>query len=179
MKKIVSYDTTLRDGSQAEDISFSVEDKLRILKKLIEFDIPYIEGGWPGANPKDVEFFEKAKEVDEKSSKLVAFGATHKAGMKVDEDPSIQALLDSGVSVITIFGKTWDFHVKEALRISNEENLELIYNTVRYLKGKVDMVFFDAEHFFDGYKANPEYAIECLEAAVRAGANCIGSRLDT
>ena len=173
MSKIEIYDTTLRDGSQSEDVSFSVEDKLRILYKLDESGIHYIEGGWPGANPKDAEFFEHAKKFKPKKSVLTAFGATHRASLKVEEDPSIRALLTSGVPALTIFGKTWDFHVREALRVSLKRNLDLIYETVSYLKKHVPRLFFDAEHFFDGYKANPEYAVKTLEAAVAAGAECL------
>lgn len=173
MKKIEIYDTTLRDGSQAEDVSFSVEDKLRIFYKLDEFGIHYIEGGWPGANPKDEEFFEKAKKFTCKNSRLAAFGATHRASLKIDQDPSIRALLNAKTPVVTIFGKTWDFHVREALRVSLQRNLDLIYDTLAYLKKRVPRVLYDAEHFFDGYRANPEYAIKTLEAAVSAGADCL------
>ena len=152
MKKIEIYDTTLRDGAQSEDISFSVEDKLRILHKLDEFGIHYIEGGWPGSNPRDVEFFRKAAKLKLKNAKLTAFGSTHRASKKVHQDPSIKELLAANTPVITIFGKTWDFHAREALRVSLQTNLDLIYNTVAYLKNKVPQVIFDAEHFFDGYK---------------------------
>jgi 2-isopropylmalate synthase len=173
MRRIEIYDTTLRDGSQSEDVSFSVEDKLRILYKLDEFGIHYIEGGWPGANPKDAEFFEHARKFKFRNSRLAAFGATHRASLKVSQDPSIKALLAAKTPVATIFGKTWDFHVREALRVSLQRNLDLIYNTVAYVKKKVPEVFFDAEHFFDGYKANPDYTRKTLEAAVSAGADCI------
>jgi len=173
MRKVELYDTTLRDGAQSEEISFSVEDKLRIACKLDEFGIHYIEGGWPGANPRDAEFFEKAKKYKFLASKLTAFGATHRASLKVNQDPSIKALLAARTPVVTIVGKTWDFHVREALRISNQTNLDLIYNTIRYLKKKVPKVFFDAEHFFDGYKANPEYALKALDAAFSAGTDCL------
>jgi 2-isopropylmalate synthase len=173
MRKIEIYDTTLRDGSQSEDVSFSVEDKLRILYKLDEFGIHYIEGGWPGANPKDAVFFEHAKKFKPYTSLLAAFGATHRASMKVNEDPSIKALLAAETPVVTIFGKTWDFHVREALRVSLQRNLDLIYDTITYLKKRVPTVFYDAEHFFDGYKANPEYTLKTLEAAKSAGAECL------
>ena len=173
MKKIVIYDTTLRDGSQSEDVSFSAEDKLRIVEKLDDFGIHYIEGGWPGANPKDGEFFKQAAKYKFRNSKLTAFGSTHKASLKVSKDPGIKSLLAAKTPVVTIFGKTWDFHVKEALRVSKQRNLDLIFDTVAYLKKRVPEVFFDAEHFFDGYKANPEYAIKTLEAAVSAGADCL------
>ncbi len=173
MQKIELYDTTLRDGSQSEDISFSVEDKLRIAEKLDDFGIHYIEGGWPGANPKDAEFFNNAKKLKLRNAKLVAFGSTHHAAHKVNEDLNIKALLSAKTPIVTIFGKTWDFHVREALRVSLEKNLELIYNTIAYLKKKHEKVFFDAEHFFDGYNANPEYAMKALEAAVSAGTDCL------
>jgi 2-isopropylmalate synthase len=173
MRRVEIYDTTLRDGAQSEDISFSVEDKLRIAERLDDLGVHYIEGGWPGANPRDAEFFLKAKKLSFKTSRLAAFGATHRASLKVHNDPSIKALLAAKTPVATIVGKTWDFHVREALRISLQKNLDLIYNTISYLKKKVPQVFFDAEHFFDGYKANPEYALKALDAAVSGGADCL------
>ncbi|MCX8030575.1 MAG: citramalate synthase [Thermodesulfovibrionales bacterium] len=173
MRQIELYDTTLRDGSQSEDISFSVEDKLRITEKLDDFGIHYIEGGWPGSNPKDAEYFKKVRKLPLSFSKIVAFGSTHKPHTKVELDPNIKALLDSKAKIITIFGKTWDFHVYEALRVSLEENLEIIYNSILYLKSHVEKVFFDAEHFFDGYRHNSDYAIRCLQTAKDAGADCL------
>ncbi len=173
MRKIEIYDTTLRDGAQSEEISFSVEDKLRITEKLDELGIHYIEGGWPGANPRDVEYFKKVRKLKLSNSQIVAFGSTHRPRHKVEEDLLMKALLDSKVKVITIFGKTWDFHVKEALKISNNENLDIIHNSVAYLKKHVETVFFDAEHFFDGFKNNPAYAVKCLLAAQDAGADCL------
>lgn len=173
MRKIDIYDTTLRDGAQSEDISFSVEDKLRITEKLDELGIDYIEGGWPGANPKDAEFFSKVSKLKLKTSQLVAFGSTHHASYKVHNDPNIKAFLNAKTSIVTIVGKTWDFHVREALRVSLNINLDLIYNSISYLKKRVLKVFFDAEHFFDGYKVNSEYAVKALEAAVSAGADCL------
>lgn len=173
MKRIEIYDTTLRDGSQAEDANFSVEDKLRIAEKIDELGVDYIEGGWPGANPRDTEFFEKATKLKFKKAKLVAFGSTHHASHKVNEDPSIKALLAAKTRVVTIFGKTWDFHVRKALKVSLNRNLEIIRDSVKYLKKKGKKVFFDAEHFFDGYKANPEYSFKCLNAAYEAGADCL------
>ncbi|MBI5287303.1 MAG: citramalate synthase, partial [Deltaproteobacteria bacterium] len=167
------YDTTLRDGTQAEDISFSVEDKVRIAQRLDELGIHYIEGGWPGSNPKDIQFFKEMQDVRLLFSRLVAFGSTRKAGYKAKDDPNIKALLKAGVNVATIVGKSWDMHVKEALRITLEENLELIYDSLVYLKERMGEVFFDAEHFFDGYKTNPEYAIKTLKASEEAKANCI------
>ncbi len=171
MRKIEIYDTTLRDGAQSEDISFSVEDKLRISEKLDELGIHYIEGGWPGASPRDAEFFNKAGKLKLKISELVAFGSTHRASLKVHNDPNIKSLLSAGTPVVTIFGKSWDFHVREALRISLSANLDLIHNTIAYLKQRIPKVFFDAEHFFDGYKANPEYTLNTLQAAVSGGAD--------
>ncbi len=172
-KKILIYDTTLRDGTQAEDISVTVNDKIKIAKKLDEMYFDYIEGGWPGSNPKDMDFFNAMKKEKLSFSKLVAFGSTHRADLTPDKDPNINALLSSGVSVVTIFGKTWDFHVTDALGISLERNLEIIYNTIEYLKKYVDEVIYDAEHFFDGYKKNKEYAIKTLKAAQDAGADWI------
>lgn len=171
MRKIEIYDTTLRDGAQSEDISFSVEDKLRIAERLDDLGIHFIEGGWPGASPRDVEFFQKAKKLKLKNSELTAFGSTHHASKKASNDPNIKALLKAGTSTITIFGKSWDFHVTHALRISKSANLDLISNSVAYLKKRVSKVLFDAEHFFDGYKANPEYALKSLQAAVDGGAD--------
>jgi len=173
MKKIVIYDTTLRDGAQAEEVSFSVEDKLLVARKLDEFGVQYIEGGYPGANPRDAEFFKKASSLNLKNATMVAFGATHHPDKKPDKDKSVTALVESGAPAATIFGKTWDFHVKHALKVSNTRNLELIHDTVAYLKKHLGTVFFDAEHFFDGYIKNPEYAVKCLLAAQDAGADCL------
>ena len=173
MRKIAIYDTTLRDGAQTEDISFSVEDKLRISEKLDELGVHYIEGGWPGSNPRDIEYFKRASKLKLANSKIVAFGSTHRPNHKVREDALIRALLDSKVKIITIFGKTWDFHVKEALKITLNENLDIIHNSISYLKRNVETVFYDAEHFFDGYKDNPKYALRCLLAAQEAGADCL------
>ncbi len=167
------YDTTLRDGSQAEDISFSASDKVRIAKKLDELGFHYVEGGWPGSNPKDIDFFELMKKSPLKKAKLCAFGATCRAGATPARDPSIQMLLKAETPGVTIFGKTWDFHVTEALRIELDKNLDLIEKSLRYLKARVDTVFYDAEHFFDGYRANPEYALDTIRAAVSGGADVI------
>ncbi|MCX8026959.1 MAG: citramalate synthase [Thermodesulfovibrionales bacterium] len=172
-KKIEIYDTTLRDGSQAEEISFSVEDKLRITEKLDELGVHYIEGGWPGSNPKDAEYFKKARKLNLKNAIITAFGSTQRPKVHVEEDSNIKSLIESQARVITIFGKSWDFHVREALRIPLESNLVLIHNSVSYLKKFAEMVFFDAEHFFDGYKHNPEFAVRCLKAAESAGADRI------
>ena len=169
--KIQLYDTTLRDGAQGENISFSVEDKVRITRKLDDLGISYIEAGWPGSNPKDDEFFRKKLSL--RHAKLVAFGSTRRPKFKAANDPILQALLQAGTGAITIFGKSWDFHVRSALRVPLAENLELIYDSVAYLKKRVDKLFFDAEHFFDGYRANPGYALQAIEAAAQAGADTV------
>lgn len=173
MRKIEIYDTTLRDGTQGEGVSFSAEDKLKIALRLDQLGIDYIEGGWPGSNPKDMEFFQKIKEVTLNHAKLAAFGSTRKAGITPEEDANLNALLDAGAPVTTIFGKTWDLHVTQALKTTLEENLAMIEESVAYLKSKGRQVIYDAEHFFDGYKANPEYAIETLRAASRGGASTL------
>ncbi len=173
MELIKIYDTTLRDGTQAEDISFLLEDKIRIAHKLDETGVHYIEGGWPGSNPKDVAFFKDIKKERLFRSKVAAFGSTRRAKTTPDKDNNIRTLVNAETDVVTIFGKTWDFHVREALRISLEENLELIFDSLEYLKARVPEVFYDAEHFFDGYKANPEYAIKTLKAAESAKVDCI------
>ena len=170
------YDTTLRDGTQAEDINFSVEDKVRVAQKLDELGIHYIEGGWPGSNPRDIQFFKEMQSVKLADARLVAFGSTRRAGAqgtKPKDDANIKALLKAGTSAVTIFGKTWDLHVKEALKISPEENLDLIYDSLRFLSGRVEEVFYDAEHFFNGYKSDPEYALKTLKAAQEGGAECL------
>lgn len=172
--KITTFDTTLRDGTQGEFVCFSVEDKLTIARKLDELGIDYIEGGWPGSNPRDKEFFTRAKaDLALKHAKLCAFGATHFARYTVDTDPSIRELVDAGTPAISIFGKTWDFHVLRALNITLEENLRIIENTVSFLKRQGREVIYDAEHFFDGYKHNPAYALSTIRAAANAGADVI------
>ncbi len=168
---IFLYDTTLRDGAQMKGISFSVEDKIRIARKLDEFGIHYIEGGWPASNPKDLAFFKRMKEEPLQNSKLVAFGSTRRANRKPEEDTNLIMLVQMDTPTITIFGKSWDFHVKEILRVSLEENLRMIEESVRFLKSFGKEVIFDAEHFFDGYKSDPAYALECLEAAEAGGAD--------
>lgn len=173
MSLVKLYDTTLRDGTQSEDISFSVEDKIRIAQKLDELGIHYIEGGWPGSNPKDIAFFKEIRSIKLQQAKIAAFGSTRRAKTRPDQDNNIITLIEAQPDVVTIFGKTWDFHVREALRISLEENLEMIYDSLAYLKEHVGEVIYDAEHFFDGYKANPEYALQTLSAAQRAGTDCI------
>ncbi|ADU96346.1 citramalate synthase [Thermovibrio ammonificans] len=167
------YDTTLRDGAQTKGVSFSLEDKLRITQALDELGVHYIEGGWPGSNPKDLAYFEAVKGLRLGNSKVVAFSSTRRKGLKVEEDPNIQQLVKTEVPAVTVFGKSWDLHATQALGISLEENLQLIYDTISYLKRYFEEVFFDAEHFFDGYKSNPEYAVKTLKVAEEAGADCL------
>ena len=162
------YDTTLRDGSQTEGISFSLEDKLRIARKLDYLGISYIEGGWPGSNPKDLEFFRQIQQVPLENARIAAFGSTRKPGIRVDQDSNVQALLEAGTPVVTIVGKSWDFHVLRALETTLEENLAMISDTIAYLKSKGLEVIFDAEHFYDGFKNNREYALQVLTAAAEA-----------
>lgn len=172
-QKVYIYDTTLRDGAQAEEINFSVEDKIRVSKKLDEFGVHYIEGGWPGSNPKDTEFFKTMRSVKLRHARLVAFGATRKAKISVTEDASLKAIASSGAPAATIYGKAWDLHVHKALRTTLSENLAMIRDSVSFLKKHMKEVFFDAEHFFDGYKSNPDYAVDALLAAEAAGADCL------
>lgn len=174
MKTTVSlYDTTLRDGAQAEEVNFSVEDMIRIARKLDQLGVHYIEGGWPFSNPGHTAFFEQMRNIKLKKSKLVAFGATRRAKLKASEDPSLKSLVASSAPVATIYGKSWDLHVHKALKTTLSENLDMIGDSVAYLKKRKDEVIYDAEHFFDGYKANPEYAIETLLAAEAEGADCL------
>lgn len=164
------YDTTLRDGAQAEDVSFSAEDKVRVAQKLDELGVHFIEGGWPGANPKDIEFFRLIKTIPLKHAEVIAFGSTRKASNPVHKDPNLQALLAAETTTITLFGKTWSLHVTDALGISLATNLELIGDSIAYLRSEGRRVFYDAEHFFDGYKTNPDYALNTIRKAVEAGA---------
>ena len=167
------YDTTLRDGNQSEGISYSAEDKIRIAGRLDEFGVDYIEGGWPGSNPKDMEFFDRAKTMEWKNAEIAAFGSTRRKDVNVSEDNNIRLLIEAQTPVVTIFGKTWDLHVTEALRTTLENNLELIYDSVAFLKDQNKKVIYDAEHFFNGFMTNPEYALKTLEAAARGGADCL------
>ena len=173
MLKIKLYDTTLRDGAQGEGISYSVMDKVSIAKELDLLGIHYIEGGWPGSNPKDMEFFLKMEKYPLKSSQLVAFGSTRRPNIKAEEDHNLKAFLQSGVKYVTIFGKTWDLHVTDVLKTTLEENLSMIKDTIRFLKSCGMIVFYDAEHFFDAYAANKEYSLKCLLTAQEAGAQVI------
>ncbi|MBL9188741.1 MAG: citramalate synthase [Opitutaceae bacterium] len=165
------YDTTLRDGTQGEGISFSVTDKLLIAQKLDAFGVDYIEGGFPGSNPRDITFFNEAKSLRLKHARMAAFGSTRRAGVKAPEDAQLRTLLDSGMPVLTIVGKTWTLHVTEILKTTLEENLAMIEDSTRYLVGQGREVIYDAEHFFDGYKSDPDYALRTLAAAVRGGAS--------
>jgi 2-isopropylmalate synthase len=167
------FDTTLRDGTQSEDVSLLVEDKLTITEILDDLGVHYIEGGWPGSNPKDEDYFRQAKSLHLKNAKISSFGSTRRAKLKVEEDPNIIQLVESQTPVITIFGKSWDLHVKDALKITLDENLEIIYDSVQYLKKNCDEFIYDAEHFFDGFKNNPEYALKTLQAAIEGGADVI------
>jgi len=172
-KRVEFYDTTLRDGTQAEDFNLSVEDKLRVALKLDELGIDYIEGGWPGSNPKDARFFKEVRDYTLKHAKIVAFGSTHHPRKRAEEDPNLQALIEARTPVITIFGKSWDVHVKEALRTTLERNLEIIEASLAYLRPHCEKLFYDAEHFFDGFKENPDYAVETLKRAASGGADCL------
>ena len=167
------FDTTLRDGTQGEKVCLSAKDKIRIAKRLDSFGIDYIEGGWPGSNPKDMEFFRLASDMEFSNAKIVAFGSTCRAGSRPEEDKNIQFLLDADTKTVSIFGKSWLLHVKQALKITPEENLDIIRSSVNYLKQHDKEVIYDAEHFFDGYKDNPEYAIETLKTAENAGADTL------
>ncbi|KHD34722.1 transferase [Clostridium acetobutylicum] len=172
-KKVYIFDSILRDGSQAQGVSFSVADKIKIVKKLDELGIDYIEAGNPSSNPKDREFFEEIRSLKLKHSKLCAFGSTRRAGAKAEEDEGIKKLVDSGANVFSIFGKAWDFHVTDIIKTSIEENLNMIRDSIKYLVSLNKEVVFDAEHFFDGFKSNKEYAIEVLNTARLAGAKWI------
>lgn len=165
------YDTTLRDGTQGEGISFSVTDKLLIAERLDAFGVDYIEGGFPGSNPRDITFFNEARKLKLKHARLAAFGSTRRSGTRADEDPQLRTLLDSGMPVMTLVGKTWTLHVTEILRTTLEENLAMIEDSVRYLVAQGREVIYDAEHFFDGYRADPDYALRTLGAALRGGAS--------
>jgi 2-isopropylmalate synthase len=173
MPEIKLYDTTLRDGSQGEGISYSVMDKVRIAQELDSLGVHYIEGGWPGSNPKDMEFYLKMSKQPLKNSQLVAFSMTRRPGTLAAADANIKALIKSQVKVITIVGKTWDLHVKDVLKTSLEENLNMIKDTVSFLSAKGLTVFYDAEHFFDAYKANKKYSLKCLLTAQAAGAKAV------
>ena len=174
VKKVEIYDTTLRDGAQLEGISLTVDDKLRIAKQLDRLGVHYIEGGWPGANPKDEEFFLRAtEELNLENSQLVAFGSTRRVNGKVEDDETLKNLINANTEVVCIVGKASAYHVTEALRTSLEEGIAMVEDSVGFLKGQKTKVFFDAEHFFDGYKQNPDFSIEVLEGAARGGVDCV------
>ena len=172
-RKVDIFDSTLRDGAQAEGISFSVEDKVKLVKTLDELGVDYIEAGNPGSNPKDIEFFERMRTIKLKTSKLAAFGSTRRRDTEVEDDKNVQSLLSAGTPVITIFGKSWDFHVTHIIKTTLDENLKMITETLAFFKKKGKEVIYDAEHFFDGYKANAEYAMKTLKAAIDGGADCL------
>jgi len=173
MKRIAIYDSTLRDGAQAQGISYSVEDKVKIVERLDALGVHYIEAGNPGSNPKDLEFFERVRGLKLKNAKLIAFGATRKIGIKPEDDGNVRSILAASTSAVAIFGKSWDYQVTEILRTQLDENLRMIGDTLRYLKQQGKEVVYDAEHFFDGFKANPDYALATLRAAADAGADCL------
>ena len=172
--KVVSlYDTTLRDGSQGRGVNFTLEDKIKITKILDDFGVAYIEGGWPGSNPKDVEYFKAAQDLELISAKVAAFGSTRRKDTTVESDPNLKALIEANTPVCTIFGKSWTLHAKDLLGVSLEENLQMIEESVSFLKQAGKEVIYDAEHFFDGFAEDPDYALSTLEAAERGGADCI------
>ncbi len=170
---VTIYDTTLRDGTQREGLTLSVEDKLRVARKLDLLGVHYIEGGFPGSNPKDIEFFERARELELETAKIAAFGSTRRRSVAASEDEGLKALLGTGCEALCIFGKAWDVHVTETLQATLEENLAMVRDSVAYLKSHGRTVFFDAEHFFDGYRANPGYALEVCRVAADAGADVV------
>ncbi len=173
MQKIQIYDTTLRDGTQSEGFTLSSNDKVRVAQRLDDLGVAFIEGGWPGSNPKDVEFFERARDIQWKNALIAAFGSTCRVKGGPEDDANIKALLDSKTPVCTIFGKTWTLHVKEVLQTTPEDNLRIIEQSVAYLKSNGKRLIYDAEHFFDGYKADSSYALETLKAAIRGGAEIV------
>jgi len=171
MSRIFLYDTTLRDGSQREDISLSVEDKLTLAKRLADFGIHFIEGGWPGSNPKDAEFFARAAKMNLAGARLAAFGSTRHKGVRCEDDGNLKALIDAGTPAVTLVGKSWDFHVSHVLNASPEENLAMIRDSIAWLKSQGREVIYDAEHFYDGFLANPDFAMATLKAAAEGGAD--------
>jgi len=173
MSRIIIYDTTLRDGSQTEGVSFTVNDKLKITEKLDELGVHFIEGGWPGSNPKDKSYFKSVQGMKFKNAAIAAFGSTRRANIKAAEDLNLKELVKSKTSTVTIFGKSWDLHVIDVIKTTLDENVQMIADSVSFLKLKGKEVFYDAEHFFDGYKRNPQYALKTILAAQKAGADCI------
>ncbi|MGE4292501.1 MAG: citramalate synthase [Desulfovibrio sp.] len=173
MNKVRIYDTTLRDGTQAEELNLTTEDKILVARKLDELGLHYIEGGWPGSNPTDRSFFKEIRKERFHTARIAAFGSTHYPRTTAEKDPNLAALLEAETPVLTIFGKTWDLHAETALGVSLERNLELIRDSLAHLRPHVDELFFDAEHFFDGFKANPAFTLDCLRAAHEAGADVL------
>ena len=173
MQRIRIYDTTLRDGTQAEDVAFTLDDKLRIAAELDDCGISYVEGGWPGSNPRDEEFFARVRKLKLKQARVAAFGSTRRANVAATDDLNLRQLLKAETAVVTIVGKTWVLHVRDDLRISKEANLEVLGDSVTYLKQRVDEVIFDAEHFFDGFRSDPDYSRACLKAVIDAGADVV------
>ena len=173
MRQASIYDTTLRDGTQAEELHLTTEDKIRIARKLDELGIQYIEGGWPGSNPTDKQFFQEIANYSLKTARISAFGSTHNAKTSAADDPNLQAILESGVQVATIFGKAWDFHAVHALRVTTQRNIELIGDSIAFLRPNLKELFFDAEHFFDGFKSNKDFSLSCLKSAHEAGADVL------
>jgi 2-isopropylmalate synthase len=173
MQAVKIYDTTLRDGTQAEDFSLSVEDKLRICLKLDDLGIHYVEGGWPGSNPRDVQFFEEIRQYHLKNTRIAAFGATHHPSKSAQSDDNLKALIAAKTPVVTIFGKSWTTHVRDVLHTTLERNLDLIGDSLQYLRPRVETLFYDAEHFFDGFKGDAEYALATLGRAIEGGAECL------
>ncbi len=173
MEPILLYDTTLRDGTQGENITFSADEKIEIALRLDDFGIDYIEGGWPGSNPKDMQFFDLAKRVEFRQARLVAFGSTRKPGIQPEKDENLKALIASKTPAVAIFGKSWDLHVRKVMNNSLKENLAMIHDTVTFLKNNDLEVIYDAEHFFDGYKNDAGYALKTLHAAVEGGADFV------
>ncbi|MEX1325799.1 MAG: citramalate synthase [Desulfobacterales bacterium] len=173
MEPVLLYDTTLRDGTQGENITFSADEKIKIALRLDDFGIHYIEGGWPGSNPKDMQFFDLAKRVEFRQARLVAFGSTRKPGIQPADDDNLKALIASKTPTVAIFGKSWDLHVREVMNNSLAENLAMIHDSVTFLKNNDLEVVYDAEHFFDGYKNHADYAIKSLQAAIEGGADFV------
>jgi 2-isopropylmalate synthase len=173
MKTVTIYDSTLRDGAQAQGISYTVEDKLKVVQRLDHLGVAYIEAGNPGSNPKDLEFFDRVRELKLENSKLIAFGSTRRVNIAVENDANINSLLKANTEAVAIFGKSWDFHVIDILKTTLDENLRMIFDTIIYFKNKGKEVVYDAEHFFDGYNADPDYALKTIQAAADAGADSI------
>ena len=173
MRRVDIYDTTLRDGCQAEDVTFTLEDKVRIVERLDEFGVRYIEGGWPGSNPRDEAFFRTVRKLKLRSARVAAFGATRRAGVRASRDHNLSLCVQAETPVVTIVGKAWDLHVREDLRVPLDENLDIIRDSIAFLKRHTDEVIFDAEHFFDGCLANEAYTLECLQAAIDGGADVL------